>query len=519
MADDFEVECWVLTEAFAPYAIKEATPAWFALWELDEMTIGQPISVLSDQPQSDLDVSALMAKFNQDTFAKVHCTKTRRNGNTVGYDLELTMSERGILHSSSSIAVGPASVVAKRGGPNIGTRALKDQAAARVASRKEASKQEASPDIEQAREALSTEAKNEDETMAVAPTPARLRKTSLSATSMSSFATSAPSFSHQISRKRSNYASRSPTGGPGWAGRLAGGALAMVAGYVGGNMSLRFGVLPGPMSGNSVRLGLYTEQGEWELAVRMACLLSGFFAGGMITLIALDVGREVHTSIAVLVPTLLLPAALVSCDGLERAFAFELSPSPMRYVRYVSLLAGFTMGGQNIVTGRAPCLAANTTFMTGTVKRITEGVWALARRRLHGKDLANFKLLVCLWLCYAAGGVLGAAASSLSMQWQLSIAAPIQSLTLFLLLRFNPEPVHKQHKIPVATPTCSAHSSREPSPVVSPAAGRFIKSKTPPGFRLTPGLIAGDGEGEGLSLPQYASSERSEDANSRHASH
>ena len=125
---------------------------------------------------------------------------------------------------------------------------------------------------------------------------------------------------------------------------------------------------------------------------------------------------------------------------------------------------------QNVVSGKAPCLAANTSFMTGTVKRISEGTWGLIRGQLSTKEKETFVLLLCLWSSTVLGAAIGAQTEGSSWpllaSWPLLPVALVQAVTIGLLRHLDPEkpPSAKQQKLAVSTPCTSAASSRDPSP-------------------------------------------------------
>ena len=48
-----------------------------------------------------------------------------------------------------------------------------------------------------------------------------------------------------------------------WAGRISGGVLTSISGYVSAATWTRYGTVGGPMTGNTIRFGVYMADGQW----------------------------------------------------------------------------------------------------------------------------------------------------------------------------------------------------------------------------------------------------------------
>ena len=258
-----------------------------------------------------------------------------------------------------------------------------------------------------------------------------------------------------------------------WFGRGAGASLTLCSGYLNMCTLLRFGTVGGPMTGNTIRLGGMLAL-EGETASAAGLMLLGFYVGGVITLFVLDVSKHLPSFIAAVTPVVLISGALILSDGLALVYASE----PLETRRLVTSLTAFSLGGQNIISGRAPSLGANTTFMTGTVKRISEGSYALLLGDLKdAKERDTLVLLCLLWTCTAAGAAIGACAadseSHLLTDWPLLPAVPVQALTLLLLRWKDPEKRvgprrPRLRRLSVITPAGSVANSRDSSPERAP---------------------------------------------------
>jgi hypothetical protein len=57
--------------------------------------------------------------------------------------------------------------------------------------------------------------------------------------------------------------SNTPTTRKLWAGRISGGVLTFVSGYVSAATWTRYGTVGGPMTGNTIRFGVFMADGHW----------------------------------------------------------------------------------------------------------------------------------------------------------------------------------------------------------------------------------------------------------------
>jgi len=290
-----------------------------------------------------------------------------------------------------------------------------------------------------------------------------------------------------------------------WAGRAAGATLTFVSGYVNMCTLIRFGTVGGPMTGNTIRFGGALGLEDWDGAAAAGIMICGFYVGGVAMLALVELSQTRVPLLALFGPSLLAGGSLLLSDGLAQSFALQ----PMERLRLVTSLSAFSLGGQNVISGRAPCLGANTTFMTGTVKRISEGTWALMCGELKGKEADTFKLLLTLWTCTMLGAVIGSHAASAErgvlLAWPLLPAVCLQALTIFLIRWRDPEkPTNTTRKrLDTVTPTPSRDVSPvRPRPPVNGTAMATVRapdferdadSKAPSPARLQPKGKSADG--------------------------
>jgi hypothetical protein len=201
-------------------------------------------------------------------------------------------------------------------------------------------------------------------------------------------------------------------------------------------------------------------------------MIAAFAFGGFVATAMVDIGHG--RPLGVVGPAAIAFGALVLNDVIILLALQEEASA--RDMALVTSLSAFALGVQNVVSGRAPCLATNTTFMTGTVKRISEGAWAFVSGQLRGDDRRNLKLLLWLWLFYVVGGIVGGAAFAplpvvsprpLLDALPLLPAAIVQGFTLLMLRWLDPEPAKrrcKKPKVAMVSPAPSRSASRDPSP-------------------------------------------------------
>ena len=191
-------------------------------------------------------------------------------------------------------------------------------------------------------------------------------------------------------------------------------SLAAVAGFVDAHLFLYVSnVFVANMSGNMIRVGIFTGDGSWAAAVASLAALGAFVAG---VIVAIDhhhrrvrSGRRVHPDdllVAEGVLVLSLPIVLLAFD-----VQFSAVPDPLHYV--VISLAAFAMGIQASSLRRVGEIAVATTYGTGTVVRIGEkAVLGLhrAERPSDGPRSATLVVLIAVLLGYI-GGAAAASAS------------------------------------------------------------------------------------------------------------
>ena len=132
--------------------------------------------------------------------------------------------------------------------------------------------------------------------------------------------------------------------------------MGWTAGYTTSNTKVRFNTFGGMMTGNTVKLGISMQQGEWAWAgIYFACITQ-FALGTIFSLFMLQkLGpRAQHASLLVFCITFVLVDAL----------ALAVDPTPTDYNIYASLVSTcvcFALGGQNLLSQKSDVVKANTT--------------------------------------------------------------------------------------------------------------------------------------------------------------
>jgi uncharacterized membrane protein YoaK (UPF0700 family) len=217
--------------------------------------------------------------------------------------------------------------------------------------------------------------------------------------------------------------------------------LAWVGGFVDavGFLTLA-GLFVAHMSGNTVRLGVFTGDGDWSFAAQRLVPIIVFtigVAGGIALSEALRRRSTPAPAARVLgVEAVLLLVFMVAgeavLDGREAA-----TGSWEYYL--LAAVAVLAMGLQNAALRRVAGVPVHTTFVTGILTQIAEeavngwyarrdgsgtsdaGQASFRRARLHGG----------VWLSYLAGGVPGAL---LALRWDLRcLALPLVALTALIV--------------------------------------------------------------------------------------
>ena len=226
--------------------------------------------------------------------------------------------------------------------------------------------------------------------------------------------------------------------------------LTVVGGFVDavGYIAL-FEVFTANMSGNSIHIGLYLAQQDWPNLLRPFCAVVAYVVGMLMTRIAIEVaGRRSLTRIASF--TLGLEAVLLAvfAHATPRMHFGQIADlhSPA-YFSFVALLA-FAMGVQTATLTNFGALTVYTTFVTGTLTKLTESAtrslfWIVDELRRTGishivkagagqRDIQQVAMLSSIWICYVAGAAAGALAKS---HWELrALYAPVAVLAGFVVL-------------------------------------------------------------------------------------
>lgn len=239
--------------------------------------------------------------------------------------------------------------------------------------------------------------------------------------------------------------------------------LTTVGGYVDavGYIAL-FQVFTANMSGNSVHIGMYLGQRDWPNLLRPLFAVMSYVVGMLLTRIAIGIaGRAGVTRIASF--TFAVEALLLLCFARARP-AMHLGQlvelhSPA-YFGLVAMLA-FAMGVQTATLTSFGALNVYTTFVTGTLTKMTESVaralfWAwdelrqtgishIVRRAIAQTDVRQGLLLLSVWLAYLMGAALGVLAKT---RWELrALYVPAAVLVLVVALdRVRPLDVEEERR-------------------------------------------------------------------------
>jgi uncharacterized membrane protein YoaK (UPF0700 family) len=216
-----------------------------------------------------------------------------------------------------------------------------------------------------------------------------------------------------------------------------------------------FQIFTANMSGNSIHVGMYLGQGDLAGLERPACAVGAFFAGMVLTRIAIEIATRTRikriASFTLSAEAILLLLFAQATPGMHLGQIANLH-SPL-YFALVAMLA-FAMGVQTVTLTHVGPLTVYTTFVTGTLTKFAESFteaifWIydrvrqslalseVARLATKQEDVRHAALLAAAWICYLGGAALG---TFVKYRWELrAMYLPAAVLALFVLVdRFRP---------------------------------------------------------------------------------
>lgn len=238
-------------------------------------------------------------------------------------------------------------------------------------------------------------------------------------------------------------------------------SLTAVGGYVDavGYIAL-FEVFTANMSGNSIHVGMYLAQRNWMELLRPFCAIVSYVVGMTLTRITVEIaGRKGIRRIASF--TLALEAVLLilfarATPAMHLGQVVDLA-SPA-YFTLVALLA-FAMGVQTATLTHVGALTIYTTFVTGTLTKLTESftrmlfwgydqlrqtrMFDIVRLAPRQKDVREAAMLAATWTCYVIGAATGTVCKG---RWELrALYTPVAVLMVFIVVDlFRPIDVEEE---------------------------------------------------------------------------
>ena len=192
------------------------------------------------------------------------------------------------------------------------------------------------------------------------------------------------------------------------------------SGYVTSNTKIRFDTFGGMHTGNTVKLGMSIQSGNWEKVGVYAVVLFGFSFGTLLALVML--GQSVSRQRLWL---LVFSALLILVDLITLGIRASGGSSVLESL--ASALAAISLGAQNALSQKSNVVKGNTTFMTGNIQKMTEAVYVHFTKGLSPTERRAALVIFCTWSMYIVGGLVGAALSSCSnafcTDWSLTPAA------------------------------------------------------------------------------------------------
>jgi len=227
-------------------------------------------------------------------------------------------------------------------------------------------------------------------------------------------------------------------------------SLTAVGGFVDavGYIAL-FEIFTANMSGNSVHIGMSLGQANWPDLLRPLCAVASYVVGMGLTRIALEISGRIGlrriASITFAVEALLLALFAEATPRMHLGqIVNQHSPA---YFLVIAQLA-FAMGVQTATLTHVGALTVYTTFVTGTLTKLTEsltrvlffaydelrrtGISHIVRQARSHQDVQQSAMLASTWSMY----VLGAAAGTLlQAKWELrALFVPVAVLLGFIMI-------------------------------------------------------------------------------------
>jgi uncharacterized membrane protein YoaK (UPF0700 family) len=211
-----------------------------------------------------------------------------------------------------------------------------------------------------------------------------------------------------------------------------------------------FEVFTANMSGNSVHVGMYLGRQDWPNLLRPLCAIVSYVVGMTLTRITMQIaGRKGIRRIAsftLAVEALLLVFFARATPAMHLGQIVDLQ-SPAYYT-LVALLA-FAMGIQTATLTHIGALTVYTTFVTGTLTKLTESFtrvlfWSydklhevkrlshVVRLAPQQKDVREGAMMGSTWGCYVVGAAIG---TLLKQKWELrALYLPVAVLFVFIVV-------------------------------------------------------------------------------------
>jgi uncharacterized membrane protein YoaK (UPF0700 family) len=211
-----------------------------------------------------------------------------------------------------------------------------------------------------------------------------------------------------------------------------------------------FEIFTANMSGNSVHVGMYLGQQNWQELLRPLCAIAAYFTGMTLTRITVQIAarRRIRriASFTLAVEALLLMLFARATPAMHLGQIVDLhSPA---YFTFVALLA-FAMGVQTATLTHIGALTIYTTFVTGTLTKLSESFtrvlfWSydkvielkrishVVRLAPQQRDVREGTILASTWLCYVVGAAMG---SVVKHRWELrALYIPASVLVALIML-------------------------------------------------------------------------------------
>jgi uncharacterized membrane protein YoaK (UPF0700 family) len=214
--------------------------------------------------------------------------------------------------------------------------------------------------------------------------------------------------------------------------------LAAVAGCLDAGSLFRLtGTFVAFQSGNTVLMGVGIGQGDWTRVWPLLAAVLTYIVGSALTPFVIRAGGGVAGARRRL---LVSASALLAADALIVLVGFGTGDeTPRGFLRYLGIVvATIAMTMQTAVVRSVDGVSVSSTFSSGMLVRLGQGLGELTRRDFRARELPVVRILAITNLAFLGGAIVGGV--TIEAWGNLAILIPTLALPLIAVLVERPGP-------------------------------------------------------------------------------